>query len=382
MKVREKIRVAIAGVGNCASSLIQGIEYYRQSEDVNPLGLMHWEMGGYLPGDIEIVAAFDIDKRKVGRPLHEAIFAPPNCTKVIWDDMPPSQVIVQMGPILDGFSEHMKDYPEHKTFVLADEKPCDVVKVLRESGAEILMNYMPVGSEKAARFYAECCLETGVSLINCMPVFIASDPNWAKRFEKRGIPIIGDDVKSQLGATVLHRTLTKLFEDRGVKLERTYQLNVGGNTDFLNMLNRNRLKSKKISKTEAVQSQLDIPLEEENIHIGPSDYVPWQNDNKVCFIRMEGVGFAGVPLTLELRLSVEDSPNSGGVTIDAIRYCKIARERGEKGVLIPISAYTMKHPPVQMDEKEARRLIEEFLFEEEVGIGEEIEEEVFVTRVV
>jgi len=382
LKVREKIRVAIAGVGNCASSLIQGIEYYRQSEDVNPLGLMHWEMGGYLPGDIEIVAAFDIDKRKVGRPLHEAIFAPPNCTKVIWDDMPPSQVIVQMGPILDGFSEHMKDYPEHKTFVLADEKPCDVVKVLRESGAEILMNYMPVGSEKAARFYAECCLETGVSLINCMPVFIASDPNWAKRFEKRGIPIIGDDVKSQLGATVLHRTLTKLFEDRGVKLERTYQLNVGGNTDFLNMLNRNRLKSKKISKTEAVQSQLDIPLEEENIHIGPSDYVPWQNDNKVCFIRMEGVGFAGVPLTLELRLSVEDSPNSGGVTIDAIRYCKIARERGEKGVLIPISAYTMKHPPVQMDEKEARRLIEEFLFEEEVGIGEEIEEEVFVTRVV
>lgn len=363
----EKIKVAIVGVGNCASSLIQGIEYYRRSDDVNPLGLMHWEMGGYLPGDIEIVAAFDIDKRKVGRPLHEAIFAPPNCTKTIWANMPPSYVTVQMGLVLDGFSEHMKDYPEHRTFVVADEKPCDVVKVLRESGAEILMNYMPVGSEEATRFYAECCLETGVSLINCMPVFIASDPDWARRFEEEGIPIIGDDVKSQLGATVLHRTLTELFEQRGVKVERTYQLNVGGNTDFLNMLNRSRLRSKKISKTEAVQSQMGIPLDEENIHIGPSDYIPWQKDNKVCFIRMEGVGFAEVPLTLELRLSVEDSPNSGGVTIDAIRYCKIARERGEKGGLIPISAYTMKHPPVQMDEREARRLIEEFLFDGQVG---------------
>ncbi len=373
-----KIKVAVAGVGNCTSSLIQGIEYYRQSEEAAPLGLMHWEMGGYLPGDIEIVAAFDIDERKVGRPLHEAIFAHPNCTKVIQADIPPSQVTVQMGPVLDGFPEHMKDYPEHRTFVLADEKPCDVVKLLRELGAEILMNYMPVGSEEATRFYAECCLETGVSLINCMPVFIASDPNWAKRFEERGIPIIGDDVKSQLGATVLHRILTKLFGERGVKLERTYQLNVGGNTDFLNMLNRSRLISKKISKTEAVQSQLDIPLDDEDIHIGPSDYIPWQNDNKVCFIRMEGVGFAGVPLTLELRLSVEDSPNSGGVTIDAIRYCKIARGRGEKGVLIPISAYSMKHPPIQMDEKDARRLIEEFLFEGQVA--QNIKEEIFVTQ--
>lgn len=378
--MEENIRVAIAGVGNCASSLFQGIEYYRQSAEAIPLGLMHWEMGGYLPGDIEIVAAFDIDKRKVGRPLHEAIFAPPNCTKVIWPDMPPSQVIVQMAPVLDGVSEHMRDYPEHRTFVLADKKPCHVVKVLRESGSEILMNYMPVGSEEATRFYAECCLETGVSLINCIPVFVASDQNWARRFEERGIPIIGDDVKSQLGATVIHRTLTKLFEERGVKLERTYQLNVGGNTDFLNMLNRSRLISKKISKTEAVQSQLDIRLDNENIHIGPSDYIPWQNDSKVCFLRMEGVGFAEVPLTIELRLSVEDSPNSGGVTIDAIRYCKIARERGEKGVLISISAYTMKHPPIQMDEKEARRLIEEFLVEGEVKVGEEIEEEVFTTR--
>jgi myo-inositol-1-phosphate synthase len=372
-----KIKVAVAGVGNCASSLIQGIEYYRKSEDASHPGLMHWEMGGYVPGDIEIVAAFDIDMRKVGKPLHEAIFAPPNCTKVIWADMPPSHVIVQMGPVLDGFPEHMKDYPEDRAFVLADEKPCDVVRVLRDSEAEILMNYMPVGADKVTTFYAECCLETGVSLINCMPCFIASDQNWAQRFEDRGIPIVGDDVKSQLGATVLHRILAELFEERGVKVTRTYQLNVGGNTDFLNMLNRSRLTSKKISKTEAVQSQLNSPLANENIHIGPSDYVPWQKDNKVCFIRLEGVGFAGVPLTLELRLSVEDSPNSGGVTIDAIRYCKTARERGEKGVLIPISAYTMKHPPVQMDEKESRRLIEEFLYEGEVG---EIKDEIVIRR--
>ena len=357
----DKIRIAIAGVGNCASSLVQGIEYYRHYEGEIPEGLMHWEMGGYRPGDIEVVAAFDIDKRKVGRPLHEAIFAPPNCTKVFFPDVPPSEVIVQMAPVLDGFSEHMRDYPEERTFVVADEEPCDVVKVLRDSRAEILLNYVPVGSEKAARFYAECCLEAGVSLINCMPVFIASDPEWARRFEERGIPIIGDDVKSQLGATVLHRTLARLFVDRGVELDRTYQLNFGGNTDFLNMLNRSRLTSKKISKTEAVQSQLDVPLPAENIHIGPSDYVPWQNDNKVCYIRMEGRGFGGVPLHLEVRLSVEDSPNSGGVTIDAIRYCKIARERGERGILIPISAYTMKHPPVQLDEKEARRMIEEYL---------------------
>lgn len=357
----DKIRIAIAGVGNCASSLVQGIEYYRHYEGEIPEGLMHWEMGGYRPGDIEVVAAFDIDKRKVGRPLHEAIFAPPNCTKVFFPDVPPSEVIVQMAPVLDGFSEHMRDYPEERTFVVADEEPCDVVKVLKDSRAEILLNYVPVGSEKAARFYAECCLEAGVSLINCMPVFIASDPEWARRFEERGIPIIGDDVKSQLGATVLHRTLARLFVDRGVELDRTYQLNFGGNTDFLNMLNRSRLTSKKISKTEAVQSQLDVPLSAENIHIGPSDYVPWQNDNKVCYIRMEGRGFGGVPLHLEVRLSVEDSPNSGGVTIDAIRYCKIARERGERGILIPISAYTMKHPPVQLDEKEARRMIEEYL---------------------
>jgi myo-inositol-1-phosphate synthase len=375
--VRGKIKVAVAGVGNCASSLIQGIEYYRHNKEADHLGLMHGEMGGYLPGDIEFVAAFDIDKRKVGKSLHAAIFAPPNCAKVIWADMPLTDVIVQMGPILDGFPEHMKDYPEKRSFVLANEEPCDVIKALRESEAELLMNYMPVGADQAASFYAECCLETGVSLINCMPVFIASDQRWAQRFEERGIPLIGDDVKSQLGATVLHRILAELFEDRGVKLTRTYQLNVGGNTDFLNMLNRTRLTSKKISKTEAVQSRLTTPLPDENIHIGPSDYVPWQKDNKVCFIRMEGMGFTGVPLSLELRLSVEDSPNSGGVTVDAIRYCKIARQRGEKGALLPISAYTMKHPPVQMDEKEARKLIEEFLDEGEAG---KIKDEILIRQ--
>jgi myo-inositol-1-phosphate synthase len=255
----------------------------------------------------------------------------------------------------------MNDYPEDRTFVVANQEPCDVEKVLLESGAEILVNYLPVGSEQATRFYAECCINTGVSFINCMPVFIVSDLEWSKRFEERNIPIVGDDIKSQVGATIVHRILTKLFSDRGVKLEKTYQLNTGGNTDFLNMLNYERLKTKKVSKTSAVQSQLPTPLEAENIHIGPSDYVPWQNDNKVCFIRMEGKGFAGVPLELELRLSVEDSPNSGGVAIDAIRLCKIARDQGHAGPLIPVCAYTMKHPPVQMDDWEARKQIEEYI---------------------
>lgn len=354
------IKVAVAGVGNCASSLIQGIEFYRNNQETDT-GLMHYILGGYRPYDIEIVAAFDIDVRKVGYPLSKAIMAPPNCTKTIWGDVADNGVIVQMGNILDGVSPHMKDYPEDRAFVPADLAPCDVEEVLVESGAEILLNYLPVGSEEASKFYAQCCLNTGVSFINCMPAFIVSDPRWGERFRARGIPVIGDDVKSQVGATVVHRTLAKLFRERGVTLERTYQLNTGGNTDFLNMLNRSRLKSKKHSKTEAVQSQLDIPLLPENIHIGPSDYVPWQKDNKVCFLRMEGVGFCGVPLHLEMRLSVEDSPNSAGCAIDAIRYCKVARERGEAGPLLPISAYTMKHPPRQMDEPRARQLIEEYL---------------------
>jgi myo-inositol-1-phosphate synthase len=266
-----------------------------------------------------------------------------------------------MGEVLDGVSEHMKDYPEDRTFIVANEKPCNVQNVLRDSGVDILLNYLPVGSDRATAFYAEACLATGVSLINCMPSFIVSDHRWAKRFEEKAIPAIGDDVKSQMGATIIHRALVKLFEDRGVRLDRTYQINTGGNTDFLNMLNRNRLKNKRISKTEAIQSQLGVPLEPENIHIGPSDYVPWQNDNKVCFLRMEGRGFGEVPLNLELRLSVEDSPNSGGMTIDAIRCCKIARERKIAGPLISISAYAMKHPIVQIPDDQAKLMVEEFI---------------------
>lgn len=357
----EKIRVAIVGVGNCASSLIQGVEYYQRHEGTEKLGLMHYELGGYQPGDIEFVAAFDVDRRKVGRPLAEAIYALPNCTRQISPQVSNSKVTVQMGPVLDGISIHMKEYPEDQTFRVAEKKPCDVEGALKESGAEVLLNYLPVGSEEAARFYATCCLNTGVSLINCMPVFIVSNPEWAKRFSHRQIPVVGDDVKAQLGATILHRALTQLFVDRGVKIDRTYQLNTGGNTDFLNMLNQSRLRSKKISKTEAVQSILDSPLDPQNIHIGPSDYVPWQKDNKVCFLRIEGRGFAGVPLNLELRLSVEDSPNSAGVTVDAIRCCKLARKRGIGGALTSVSAYTMKHPPEQIPDQEGRKRVEEFI---------------------
>ncbi|MFH0810871.1 MAG: inositol-3-phosphate synthase [Pseudomonadota bacterium] len=355
------IRVAIAGLGNCASALIQGIEHFRRGSPGEAIGLTHWQMGGYCPGDIEIVAAFDVDRRKVGRPLHEAVFAPPNCCVRLVDGLSASGLLVQMAPVLDGVAKHMADYPPERRFEVADEPPVDVAQALDEAKADVLLNYVPVGSEQAARYYARCCLEAKVSFINCMPVFIASDPVWAKRFERQNLPIIGDDVKSQLGATVVHRTLAKLFSDRGLKIDRTYQLNVGGNTDFLNMLSRERLASKKVSKTEAVQSQLEQPLAADDIHIGPSDYVPWQKDNKVCFIRMEGRGFAGAPVNLELRLSVEDSPNSAGIVIDAIRYCQIAREAGIGGPLLPISAYCMKHPPVQMDEKPARDQIESFL---------------------
>lgn len=355
-----KINLAIAGVGNCASALLQGIEMYKNSPG-NTIGLMNYDLGGYTPGDINVVAAFDVDKRKVGKSLKEAIFAKPNCTTVFYKDLPDYPVTVQMGPVLDGVSEHMSDYDEDKTFIVADQEPCDVAKVLKESGAEILINYLPVGSEKAARFYAEACLEANVGFINAMPVFIASDEEWAKRFQEKNVPIIGDDVKSQVGATIVHRTLTKLFENRGVILDRTYQLNFGGNTDFLNMLNRSRLKSKKKSKTQAVQAELETPLAAENIHIGPSDYVPWLNDNKICHIRMEGRGFGNVPLTLDVKLSVEDSPNSGGVTIDAIRCMKLALDRKIGGILTSISAYTMKSPPVQYTDTEAKKMVEEFI---------------------
>lgn len=297
-----------------------------------------------------------------GRDVSEAIFAPPNCTAVFCEDIPEMGVEVSMGHVLDGVAPHMRDYPENQTFVVADEEPVDVVEVLRESGAEILLNYLPVGSEEAARFYARCALEAGVAYINNMPVFIASDPEWAARFQEKGIPIVGDDIKAQLGATITHRTLTNLFKRRGVKLDRTYQINTGGNTDFLNMLNRDRLDSKKESKTEAVQSILgEDRLDDENIHIGPSDYIPWQKDNKICFLRMEGRLFGDVPMNLELRLSVEDSPNSAGCVIDAIRCCKLAIDRGIGGALTSISSYTMKHPPVQYTDDVAARMVDEFI---------------------
>jgi len=360
-----KIKIAVVGIGNCASSLIQGIEYYRSKENNEHIGLMHYDLGGYKPHDIGVVAAFDIDKRKVGKDLAEAIFAPPNCTTVFFNGVSPNGVKVHMGRIMDGFSEHMKDYDEKYAFVPGNEpEPSeqDVVSALKESGAEILVNYLPVGSEEATRFYADCALEAGLGFINNIPVFIASDPAWAARFEERNLPLIGDDIKSQLGATIVHRVLTNLFMNRGVKLERTYQLNTGGNTDFLNMLDRSRLKSKKKSKTESVQSQLgNERLDKEDIHIGPSDWVAWQKDNKVCFIRMEGKLFGDVPMNLELRLSVEDSPNSAGVVIDAIRCAKLALNRKEGGILYAPSAYFCKHPPRQYTDDEAHRMTEAFI---------------------
>jgi myo-inositol-1-phosphate synthase len=357
----KKIKMAVAGLGNCASSLIQGIEYYKHVNEKDCIGLMHYEIGGYKASDIDVVAAFDIDARKVGRDVSQAIFSLPNCTKVIYPDIPFKGVEVKMGPVLDGIAPHMVNYPDERRFVVADAKPCDVRRELEESGADVLVNYMPVGSEQATRFYANAALEAGVGFINCMPVFIASNPEWAKRFEERGVPIVGDDIKSQIGATIVHRTLAQLFKDRACTMDRTYQLNIGGNTDFLNMLNRERLKSKKISKTEAVQSILDEPLDDENIHIGPSDYVPWQKDNKVCFLRMEGRIFGDVPINLELRLSVEDSPNSGGCVIDAVRVCKVAIDRKISGPLLAISAYTMKHPPVQFPDEVAKEMVDRFI---------------------
>lgn len=362
-----KIEVAIIGVGNCASSLIQGIHYYKNKSVDDAIGLMHWEIGGYTPEDIEIVAAFDIDERKIGLDVNEAIFSKPNCTTVFCPDVPRTGVKVRMGKILDGFSDHMKNYADQYTFVLAKEPEptkSEIIKVLHDSGAEILLNYLPVGSEDATRFYADCALEAGVAFINNMPMFIASDTVWAQRFKEKDVPLIGDDIKAQLGSTIVHRALTDLFNKRGVKLERTYQLNTGGNTDFLNMLNRARLISKKVSKTEAVQSVAARRLNDENIHVGPSDYIAWQKDNKVCFLRMEGKLFGDVPMNLELRLSVEDSPNSAGIVIDAIRCAKLALNRKQGGVLTAPSAYFCKHPPQQFTDDEAYRMTEAFIQEQ------------------
>ncbi len=356
-----KIRVAIAGIGNCASALVQGLEFYKNLDADRLVGVMHPSIGGWQCADVEVVAAFDIDRRKVGHPLEEAIFAKPNCAKIFQKVLPVSNVVVQMGPVLDGVAPHMEDYDEDQAFRPADEPPVDVAAALREARAEILICYLPVGSEQAVRHYAEACLEAGVAMVNCVPVFIASDPAWAVRFEAAGVPVIGDDIKSQVGATIVHRALSRLFNDRGVSVDCTYQLNTGGNTDFLNMLERKRLVSKKKSKTQSVQSQLDVPLETKNIHIGPSDYVPWQGDNKVAFIRMEGRGFGDSPIELELRLSVQDSPNSAGVVIDAVRCAKLGLERGLAGPLEVPSAYYMKSPPVQLRDSVARDLCDAFV---------------------
>jgi len=359
-----RINIALVGVGNCASSLVQGLSHYSNGGSNEQIGLMHWDLGGYRPRDIHVVAAWDVDSRKVGQDVSQAIFAKPNCTAVFCDHVEETGAKVRMGRVLDGVAEHMADQPEHRTFLVADGPEPDaaeVIDVLRRSNADVLVNYLPVGSQKATEFYAECALEAGVAFVNNMPVFIASQPEWAERFRAAGVPIIGDDIKAQLGATIVHRVLTDLFAKRGVKLDRTYQLNTGGNTDFLNMANKSRLASKKISKTEAVQSVAEYRLDDENIHVGPSDYVAWQNDNKVCFLRMEGQLFGGVPMNLELRLSVEDSPNSAGVAIDMIRCAKLAKDRGLAGPIEAPSAYFCKHPPRQMTDDVAHDAVEAFI---------------------
>ena len=358
---RRKIRLAIAGVGNCASSLLQGFEYYQDRDLKETAGLMHPDIGGYGVCDFEVVCAFDVDRRKVGKPLEEAVFAAPNCTTVFHRELPDYGVTVQMGPVLDGVAEHMADHPEHQAFRVADLEPVNLVDVLKDSGADVLVCFLPVGSENGVREYATACIEAGVAMVNCLPVFIASHPEFAAEFKKRGIPIIGDDIKSQFGATLLHRVVARTLCDRGLSIQRTYQLNTGGNTDFLNMLERSRLMSKRLSKTESVQSQLEVRLPDDQIHIGPSDYVAWQKDNKVCFLRLEWNGFGDVPMHLEARLSVEDSPNSAGIVIDAIRCAKLALDRKLGGPLEAASAYMMKHPPRQMRDSEAREALARFI---------------------
>jgi len=358
------INVAIIGVGNCASSLVQGVYYYREAKENEFVpGIMHVNLGGYHISDINFVAAFDIDKKKVGKDLAEAIFTSPNNT-FKFTDVPTAGVKVQRGMTHDGLGKYLSEIIEK-----APGSTADIVEILKETKTDVVLNYLPVGSEAATKWYIEQVLSAGCGFVNCIPVFIAREKYWQERFIERGLPIIGDDVKSQVGATIVHRVLTRLFGDRGVKLERTYQLNFGGNTDFLNMLERERLESKKISKTGAVTSQLDYELDRENIHVGPSDYVPWLTDRKFCHIRMEGQTFGDVPLNLELKLEVWDSPNSAGVVIDAIRCCKLALDQGLKGALIAPSAYFMKSPPVQYTDDEARRMVEEFIT---VNQGEEV----------
>jgi myo-inositol-1-phosphate synthase len=350
------IRVAVVGVGNCASSLIQGVQYYRNAspeEDVP--GLMHVQFGNYHVSDITFAAAFDVDTKKVGLDLADAISASENNTITI-AEVPRTDVVVQRGPTLDGLGEYYR-----QTITESDAKPVDVVSTLREARVDVLVSYLPVGSEQADAFYAQCAIDAGVGFVNALPVFIASNPMWAAKFEAAGVPIVGDDIKSQVGATITHRVLAKLFEDRGVRLERTYQLNFGGNMDFQNMLERSRLHSKKISKTQAVTSQVPHEMRDADVHIGPSDYVPFLADRKHALVRLEGRGFGDVPVQLEYKLEVWDSPNSAGIIIDAIRACKIAMDRGIGGPVLSASSYFMKSPPVQYDDSTARQLVEDFI---------------------
>ena len=351
-----KVRVAIVGVGNCASSLVQGLEYYKDAaDDARVPGLMHVRFGDYHVSDVEVVAAFDVDAKKVGLDLCEAIFASENNT-IKFADVPPTGVIVQRGHTFDGLGEYYREI-----ITESDDQPVDVVAALREAQADVLVCYLPVGSEQADRFYAQCAIDAKVGFVNALPVFIASDPVWAKKFTDAGVPIVGDDIKSQVGATITHRVLAKLFEDRGVELLRTYQLNFGGNMDFMNMLERKRLQSKKISKTQAVTSQIPHEMAKADVHIGPSDHVPWLDDRKFAYVRLEGRSFGDAPLNLEYKLEVWDSPNSAGVIIDALRACKIAKDRGIGGPIISASSYFMKSPPEQFDDSTCRDLVEKFI---------------------
>lgn len=352
------IRVAIIGLGNCASSLVQGIAHYRGKPSTT--GLIREIIGGYTVGDIEIVLGVDVDKRKVGLDVAQAIFADPNNTTVFEPDLAPLGAPVIMGRRLDGVAEHMTELG-NRGFQVSDAPEAtrsDIVEALSEREVDVLVNFLPVGSQAASEFYMDCALEARVAVVNCIPVFIASDPEWEARFKARGLPIVGDDIKAQVGATIVHRMLSQLFASRGVDVDHTYQLNTGGNTDFLNMMDRSRIGSKKESKTQAVQAALNYRLAESDIVIGPSDYVPWQKDNKVCFLRIEGEQFGGVPMNLEMRLSVEDSPNAAACVVDAIRFCRVAREQGKAGSLIGPSAFYCKHPPQQLPEEQAERMLE------------------------
>ncbi len=350
------VRVAIVGVGNCASSLVQGVQYYKDADpNATVPGLMHVTLGHYHVRDVKFVAAFDVDAKKVGFDLSEAIFASENNTIKI-ADVPPTDVFVQRGPTMDGIGKYYAD-----TIELSDADPVDVVKVLKDNNVDVMVSYLPVGSEEADKFYAQCAIDAGVAFVNALPVFIASDPVWAKKFEDAGVPIVGDDIKSQVGATITHRVMAKLFEDRGVQLDRTMQLNVGGNMDFLNMLERERLESKKISKTQAVTSNLQKEFNTKDVHIGPSDHVGWLDDRKWAYVRLEGRAFGDVPLNLEYKLEVWDSPNSAGVIIDAVRAAKIAKDRGVGGPVVAASAYLMKSPPKQLADDIARAQLEEFI---------------------